>query len=404
MNRSLFALMLSTFALGLSEFMLMGLLPGIAADLNVSEPKAGMLVTAYAAGVMAASPVITVLLSPLSRKRALIALLCIFTAGSILSAVSPDYNTLLASRIITSLAHGSFFGISSVLAMEIMPPDKRAGAVSLVFMGLTAANIGGVPLASYLGEIAGWRTAFAGTTILGAAAAIAVIINVPKGNKGAKADVFREFKALTSPSVLMVFAGTVLFAASLFTLYTYIAVVLRDLAGASPAFTAFALCLTGAGFTVGSLISGRLAVSWSADKAIPLFFLLTFIIMLIYPFAASSYAGAAVMTLLWGIAGYAPSPLLQTKIVREAKDAPALASSVNIGIFNLGNAIGAVIGGAVINAGLGSWWIAPAGGVAAALGAVSAIPYALRKGGAEKNFESEKETGSINPAGGKNMI
>lgn len=373
MNRSLFALMLSTFALGLSEFMPMGLLPGIADDLGVSIPKAGMLITAYAVGVMAASPVMTLLLSPLSRKRALLILLGIFTLGNLFSVIAPGYNMLVVSRIITSLAHGSFFGIGAILAISLTPREKQAGAVSLMFMGLTIANIGGVPMASWVGEMIGWRTAFMGTTILGIAASLAIIFNVPKGERGGKVDIRREVKTLIQPKVLVIFLGTVMFASSLFTLYTYIAVVLQTLAGATPAFIAIMLSFIGIGFTIGSILSGKLAIYWSIDKAIALFFFLAAIILFLYPVVATSYLGAAVMTLLWGIAGYIPSPLLQTKIVGAAKDAPALASSVNIGIFNLGNAIGAVIGGAVITVGLGYQWIAPAAGIVAALGGLSVL-------------------------------
>lgn len=390
MSRSLFALILSTFALGLSEFMPMGLLPGIADNLSVSIPKAGMLITAYAVGVMVASPIMTLLLSPLSKKRALIILLVIFTFGNLLSMLATGYASLLISRLITSLAHGSFFGIGAILAISLTPPKKQAGAVSLMFMGLTIANIGGVPMAAWVGEMVGFRAAFMGTTILGVAAVIVMMINIPQDTRGAKADVKREIKALVNPQVLIIFIGTVMFAGSLFTLYTYIAVVLEDLAGATPAFVAVMLSVIGIGFTLGSIIGGRLAISWSIDKALVLFFFSAAVIMFLYPLVARNYLGAGVATLLWGVAGYGASPLLQTKIVEKAKEAPALASSVNIGIFNLGNALGAVVGGGVLTAGLGYGWIAPAGGVLSILGMFSVLIPMVKSTRLKRKYSHEQ--------------
>lgn len=391
MNRSLFALILSTFALGLSEFMPMGLLPVIADNLSVSVPKAGMLITAYAVGVMVASPIMTLLLSPLSKKRSLIILLVIFTFGNLLSVLATGYWSLVISRLITSLAHGSFFGIGAIMAISLTPPEKQAGAVSLMFMGLTIANIGGVPMASWVGEVVGFRAAFMGTTILGVAAVIVMMLNIPQDKKGQRADVKREIKALVNPQVLIIFIGTVMFSASLFTLYTYIAVVLENLAGATPIFVAVMLSVIGIGFTLGSIIGGRLAISWSIDKALVLLFFLAAVIMFLYPLVARSYGGAAVITFLWGIVGYGTSPLLQTKIVDKAKDAPALASSVNIGIFNLGNAIGAVVGGGVLTLGLGYGWIAPAGGVLSILGMFSVLIPMMRLAGLKKNRRERRE-------------
>lgn len=373
MNRSLFALMLSSFALGLSEFMPMGLLPAIAKDLQISLPKAGMLVTAYAAGVMIASPIITIFLSSLSKKKALIILLMIFTAGSIFSFLSEGYKELAISRIITSLSHGSFFGIGAVLAIKLAPEGKKAGAVSLMFMGLTIANIGGVPAAALIGETFGWRTAFAGAAVLGVISSIILILNIPAGEKSPKIDLRGELTALIQPRVLIIFAGTAMFSSSLFTLYTYIAPVLGTLTEATPAFTAAMLSLIGIGFTIGGFISGKMAINWSIDKAIILSFFSAAVIMFIYPLTATTYAGAAAATLLWSITGYASSPLLQTKIVSAAKNAPALASSVNIGVFNLGNAIGAFIGGGMITAGLGYGSIPVAGGIISVLGALTVL-------------------------------
>lgn len=373
MNRSIFALILSTFALGLSEFMPMGFLPLISDGLKVSIPKSGMIISAFAIGVMVSSPIMPLLLSKLTRKNALITLLIIFTVGNFLSALSTSYTWLFISRIITSLSHGAFFGIGAIIAINITPHAKQAGAVSLMFSGLAIANIGGVPLAAWVGEIIGWRWAFAGTTFLGVVAIIALMINIPTDAKTQNIHIRRELATLIRPSILIIFAGTIFFGSSMFTLYTYLTVVLKNVTHASPLFIAIMFSLTGVGFTIGSILGGKLAIAWSPDKAITLFFLSAGIIMFIYPLVATTHIGAAIATLLWGITGYASSPLLQTKIVAIAKDAPALASSVNIGIFNLGNAIGAAVGGAVITAGIGYEWIAPVGGIISILGMASVL-------------------------------
>lgn len=391
MNRSIFALILSTFALGLSEFMPMGFLPLISDGLNVSIPKTGMIISAFAVGVMVSSPIMPLLLSKLTMKRALLTLLIIFTIGSLFSAISTNYTWLLISRVITSLSHGAFFGIGAIMAINITPPEKQAGAVSLMFSGLTIANIGGVPLAAWIGEIIGWRWAFAGTTFLGIIAIFTLLISIPENAKRQNINVRRELAALIRPSVLIIFTGTVFFGSSMFTLYTYMTVVLKNVTQASPLFIAMMFSLTGIGFTLGSILGGKLAIAWSLDKAITLFFLSAGLIMFIYPIVATTHTGAAIATLLWGITGYASSPLLQTKIVAAAKDAPALASSVNIGIFNLGNAIGAAVGGAVIAAGLGYEWIAPAGGVISILGMLSILLPKFLSSGKKSSSKSESE-------------
>ncbi|MDE1179125.1 MFS transporter [Paraburkholderia sp.] len=365
----LFALALAAFAIGTTEFAPMGLLPVIATGVGVSIPTAGMLVSAYAVGVMIGAPVMTLALSPISRKSALIGLMAIFTVGNLLSAVAPGYTSLLIARVVTSLAHGAFFGLGSLVAANIAPKEKRAAAVSTMFMGLTIANIGGVPAATWIGQLVGWRVAFAGTAGLGVVAMIAIAFALPRGEKGEMPEVRRELRVLMRPPVLRALATTVLGAGAMFTLYTYVAAVLEHVTQASPHFVTLALIVIGVGFTIGNFVSGKLTDHSLRGTLIGCFAMLA-VIMFVFPWLAQTDPGAIFALLLWGAATFAVVPPLQMRVMQAAHDAPGLASSVNIGAFNLGNALGAAAGGVVLAAGLSYAWIAPAGGVLAIAGLV----------------------------------
>lgn len=364
---ALFALAIGAFGIGTTEFTPMGLLPVIAEDLQVSIPSAGMLVTAYAIGVMVGAPFMTLLFSRFGKRTALMALMAIFTIGNLMSALAPSYGTLLASRLITSLNHGAFFGLGAVIAASVVPKDKQASAVATMFMGLTIANIGGVPLATWLGQQIGWRVAFAGTAGLGLLAITALWLALPKGERGTVPNVRQEISVLTQPTVLIAMAATVLGAGAMFTLYTYVAPVLADLTGASPSFVAICLVLIGVGFTVGNSVGGKLA-DWSRDGAAKVILAALAIIMIVLPLALTSHIGAAIGLLVWGTAAFAIVPPLQLRVMEAAEKAPGLASSINVGAFNLGNALGAALGGAVIGQGLGYAAVPVAGGLLAAAG------------------------------------
>ncbi len=369
MKLILFALALAAFAIGTTEFAPMGLLPVIADGVHVSIPTAGLLISAYAIGVMVGAPLMTLLLAPYRRKAALVGLMAIFTVGNLLSAVAPGYDMLLLSRVFTSLAHGAFFGIGSVVAASLVPADKRAGAVATMFMGLTIANIGGVPAATWLGQTIGWRMAFAATAGLGAVAMLALACWLPRGEAGQKPDVRAELRVLVRPTVVRALLTTVLGAGAMFTLYTYVAAVLENLIHATPAFVTAMLVMIGIGFTLGNYLSGKLA-DRSLEGTLAGFLLLLAVLMLGMPMLLQGHTSATVLMLLWGIATFAVIPPLQMRVMQAAHEAPGLASSVNIGAFNLGNGLGAAVGGGVLALGMGYDWIAPAGGVLALLGLV----------------------------------
>lgn len=330
----------------------MGLLPVIADGIHVSIPSAGMLVSAYAIGVMAGAPIMTLLFSRFGKRAALMSLMLIFTIGNLLSAFAPGYTTLLLSRLITSLNHGAFFGIGAVVAASVVPKEKQASAIATMFMGLTVANIGGVPAATWIGQQVGWRLAFGGTAMLGLMTIAALWLALPQGEPGERPDVRRELKVLTRPEVLLAMGTTVLGAGAMFALYTYVAPVLADMTHASPGFVALGLVLIGIGFTIGNSLGGRLA-DWSLDGATKIILAALAVVMTLMPLVMSTKLGAAMALVVWGAAAFGIVPPVQMRVMQAAAQAPGLASSVNVGAFNLGNALGAALGGAVIGHGLG---------------------------------------------------
>jgi DHA1 family inner membrane transport protein len=351
-STALLALATGAFAIGTTEFTPMGLLPVIANGVGVDIPKAGMLVSAYAIGVMVGAPVMTLLFSRFGKRAALMSLMLIFTAGNLLSALAPGYTTLLLSRLITSLNHGAFFGIGAVVAASVVPKEKQASAIAAMFMGLTVANVGGVPAATWIGQQVGWRMTFAGTAVLGLVTIGALWLALPKGEPGTRPDVRRELSVLTSREVLMAMGTTVLGSGAMFALYTYIAPMLADITHASPGFVALALVLIGIGFTLGNSLGGRLA-DWSLDGATKLILATLAVVMVLLPLLLKTHVGAAIGLLVWGAAAFGIVPPVQMRVMHAAAGAPGLASSVNVGAFNVGNALGAALGGMVIGHGLG---------------------------------------------------
>lgn len=365
-NYPLLALAIGAFGIGTTEFSPMGLLPVIARGVDVSIPAAGMLISAYAIGVMVGAPLMTLLLSHRARRNALIFLMAIFTLGNVLSAIAPDYTTLMLSRIITSLNHGAFFGLGSVVAASVVAKEKQASAVATMFMGLTIANIGGVPAATWLGETIGWRMSFLATAGLGIIAMVCLYFSLPKGSAGERPDVRKELTVLMRPQVVSALLTTVLGAGAMFTLYTYISPVLHSIADAGPAFITAMLVLIGVGFSLGNYLGGKLA-DRSVTGTLKGFLLLLIAVMVAIPWLARSEFGAAISMVVWGAATFAIVPPLQMRVMRVAHEAPGLSSSVNIGAFNLGNALGAAAGGAVISGGLGYTFVPFTGAVIAGL-------------------------------------
>ncbi|WP_313483706.1 MFS transporter [Acinetobacter variabilis] len=350
-NFSLLALAVGAFAIGTTEFSPMGFLPEIARDLEISIPRAGMLISAYALGVMLGAPLMTLWLSRYSKRKSLILLMAIFTIGNILATLAPNYLGLMGARIITSLNHGAFFGIGSVVAASVVPKDKQASAVAMMFMGLTIANIGGVPLATWIGQHIGWRMAFLGISLLGVLTMFSLWKALPEGQSSQKPDVRQELQVLTRLPVVLALLTTVMSAGAMFALYTYIAPSLQSFTQASPALITLMLVLIGVGFSIGNHLGGKFA-DLSLNKTLIGFLILLMLMMLLFPILASTAVGAGLALIIWGAAAFAVVPPLQMRVMSVAYDAPGLASSVNIGAFNLGNALGAIAGASVLNLGL----------------------------------------------------
>ncbi|MGE8110773.1 MFS transporter [Pseudomonas sp. NPDC086566] len=376
-NPPLVALAIGAFGIGVTEFAPMGMLPGIASDLGVSIPAAGLLVSAYALGVLIGAPLMTLATGRVPRRYLLIGLMAIFTLGNLLSALATDYQSLLIARVVTSLNHGAFFGVGSVVAASVVPPEKRAGAVAAMFMGLTLATIGGVPLATWFGELLGWRTAFWGIAGLGLVAMASLWFALPSVPLPKSAGVMAEIRVLGRGPVLAALTLTVVGSSAMFTVFTYIAPILHSQAQASTTFITAMLVLFGIGLTLGNVWGGK-AADRSVERTLIVSLLVLIAVLLVFPAMLGWSLPTALAILVWGIASFALVPPLQMRVMDAAKDAPNLASAVNIGAFNLGNAIGAALGGAVINAGLGYSAVSFAGAGMALLGLLLTIAWRTR--------------------------
>lgn len=341
------ALALSAFAIGTTEFVIMGLLPDVAESLNVSVPRAGMLITGYALGVALGSPILSMATNRVSRKRALEILMGIFIIGNILCALAPSYTTLMIARVVTSFAHGSFFGIGAVVAASLVAEAKRAGAIASMFTGLALANVLGVPLGTFIGQNLGWRTTFGVVAGLGVASMFAVVLLVPQDGGHARQDLKQELRVFESVRVWLALLMTILGFGGVFVVFTYIAPILEQVTGFSAQAVAPILVLFGVGLAIGNALGGKLA-DRSVRFALIAVFIALVIVMLTFSVTMHSRWPAIATIFIWGIAAFATIPGLQTNVLREASDAPHLASTLNIGAFNLGNALGAWLGGLLL--------------------------------------------------------
>lgn len=365
-NLGLIALAVGAFGIGVTEFAPMGMLPVIAGDLHVSIPAAGLLISAYAMGVLIGAPLLTLTTGRIDRRTLLIALMGIFTLGNALSAMAGGYWMLMAARVVTSFNHGAFFGVGSVVAASLVPPDKRAGAVAAMFTGLTVATIGGVPAATWVSEAVGWRTAFAGIAGVGAIAMLSLRIALPSLPADEGGDMRAELRVLTRGPVVMALALTTIGFGGVFTVFTYIVPILRDVTHGSTGYVTAMLMLFGVGATIGNGLGGRLA-DRSVERTLMTMLTIMALTLLAFTVLMQWPVTAAVAILVWGIASFAIVPPLQMRVMDAASDAPNLASAMNIGAFNLGNAIGAALGGGVIGAGLGLPTVSLAGAAMAAV-------------------------------------
>lgn len=369
-NGGLIALSVGAFGIGVTEFAPMGLLPVIANDLGVSIPTAGILVSAYALGVMIGAPVMTLTTSRLPRRALLISLAGLFTAGNVLAALSTEYGVLLGARLLTSLSHGAFFGVGSIIAGSLVPAGRQASAVATMFMGLTIANVVGVPLATWIGEHLGWRFSFWGISALGLATMAALRATLPELQAPAGVSALAELRVLARAEVLVAMVLTIVGSSAMFVVFTYIVPILREETHASLGFVTAMLVIYGIGLTVGNWLGGRSA-DHSVDRTLVVTLAALSAILAAFAFLMSYSIASGVFIFLWGVASFALIPPLQVRVMEAAADAPNLASAMNIGAFNVGNAIGAALGGAVIAGGFGYRAVVLAGAVTAVVGLVA---------------------------------
>ena len=378
MPLALLALAVGAFGIGTTEFVMMGLLPDVADDLHISIPVAGHLVSAYALGVVIGAPLLAAATARMSRRKVLIALMGLFVAGNVLSAFAPDYHWLLAARFLSGLPHGAFFGVGAVVATGLVAPERKARSVSLMFLGLTVANVVGVPVATLMGQELGWRATFLGVSAIGLAAIAALALLIPHDHAHAPEVGLRgELAALRSLPVWLALGTTVAGFGALFSAYSYITPMLTDSAGYADGSVTLLLALFGVGATAGNLLGGRLA-DHSLRGTLFGGLVSLVVVLALFPVLMSTQWSAAVAVTLLGVAAFVTGSPLQLMVMEKASAAPSLASSANQAAFNLANAGGAWIGGLALAAGFGATSPAVAGAALAVLGlAVAATAYAV---------------------------
>jgi len=343
----LIALAVSAFAIGTTEFVVMGLLQQMAADLGVSIPAAGLLVSGYAMGVVVGGPLLAMATARLPRKTVLLVLMGVFVFGNLLCALAPNYQVLMVARVITSLAHGSFFGAGAVVAGHIAAPGRRTQAIALMFAGLTIANIFGVPAGTLLGQALGWRSTFWAVTILGVVALLVMARCLPRLDALPAPRLRRELRAVLKPQVWLALAMTVFGFGGVFTVFTYIDPILTHRAGLDEHAISRVLVLFGVGATIGTLLGGRFA-DRRLMRSIALLLAALCVFFLGFATLMDSATGAVIGVFLVGVLGFAANPGLQTRSMQQAQDAPLLASTLNQSAFNLGNACGAWLGATML--------------------------------------------------------
>lgn len=353
MPLALLALTISAFAIGTTEFVIVGLVPTIAEQMGISLPSAGLLVSIYALGVAIGAPVLTALTARLPRKQLLILLMALFTAGNLLAWLAPGYNTLVVARLLTGLAHGVFFSIGSTIATGLVAREKAASAIAIMFGGLTVALVTGVPLGTFIGQHFGWRETFLAVAGLGVIALIASMLLIPKAIPmqpvaGLKA----QLSVLTHPRLLMIYAITALGYGGVFTAFTFLAPMMQSLAGFSPSAVSFILLGYGVAVAIGNIWGGKLADKQGAIPALTLIFAALAVLLLIFQFTVSIHYAALVTVLIMGIFAFGNVPGLQVYVVQKAGEytpgAVDVASGLNIAAFNVGIALGSIVGGQTV--------------------------------------------------------
>ncbi|MBF4588214.1 MFS transporter [Curtobacterium sp. VKM Ac-2887] len=352
MPAGLIALALGGFGIGLTEFVITGLLPEVAADYGVTETTAGWLVTGYALAVIVGALGLTAATTRLLRKPVLLGLLVLFIIGNTLSAIAPTYEVMMSGRVIAALCHGAFFGIGSVVAANMVERSKRASAVALMFTGLTASNVLGVPFGTFLGQALGWRSTFWAIVAIGVVALVGVLALVPAVRQAETPSLARELGVFRSGQVWLSLGMTVLGYGGMFGAFTYIAYTLTSVSGFPSSAVPWLLVVFGVGLFVGNFVGGKLAAR-SIDRTLLVVLVALTVVLGLFALVATSPVLTVIALVLMGTFGFATVPALQTRVMQYADHAPTLASGANIAAFNLGNALGAWIGGLTIAAGLG---------------------------------------------------
>ncbi|WP_026554102.1 MFS transporter [Arthrobacter sp. 35W] len=364
---AIISLAVGGFGIGTTEFAMMGLLPNIADGVQVSIPEAGHLISAYALGVVVGAPLLAALAAKLPRKQVVIGLMVLFTLGNLSSYFAPDFGTMLVTRFISGLPHGAFFGVAAVIAASLVAPTKRGHAISMVMMGLSIANVVGVPLATFVGQQFGWRLMFVLVAVIGLITLACIAKFVPAQKVHADASIRRELSALKRIQVWLALLIGVVGFGGFFAVYTYIAKTMTDVAGFNESFLPFIVGLYGVGMVAGNFVGGRLA-----DKSVmgSIYAVMGFIAVVLVVYAATVHIQwmALLMVFVVGASGAMLVPSLQTRLLDVSPGAASLASSLNHSALNMANALGAFVGGLVIAAGWG--YVAPAlvGAVLAVLG------------------------------------
>ena len=354
MPLALWALTLSAFAIGTTEFVIVGLIPTIASSLGVSVPSAGLLVSLYALGVAVAAPVLTALTARVPRKALLLGLMALFTVGNLVAWIAPGYEALMAARVLTGLAHGVFFSIGSTIATSLVPKEKAASAIAIMFTGLTVALVTGVPLGTWIGQMWGWQSTFLAVSLLGVVAFIGSWMLVPHDIAGSKpASLLTQAAVLKKPRLLLVYAITALGYGGSFIAFTYLAPILQEITGFSASTVSLVMLVYGVSVAFGNIWGGKLADKKGPIRALQIVFALLALVLFVLTFTASNPWLAVLTVLAWGAFAFGNVPGLQVYVVQQAErhapQAVDVASGLNIAAFNVGIALGAWGGGLIVS-------------------------------------------------------
>lgn len=367
-----FILMLSAFAVGTSEFIIVGVLPEVAADLGVDVPTAGLLVTAYAISVALGGPVLTVLTGRIARRKLLISVMALALVASLGSALADDYTLLMVARMVAALAQGLFFAVASQIAIAAVPPEKQTAAIAKVVNGVALSTILGIPLGTLIGQNYGWRASFVLVSALTAIGLVGVVLGTPKVAHEPEPGVRASLFAFGRRTVLLGLATTILSFTGLITAFTYVAPALREVSGFEPGWVTGVLLVYGLGTLVGSTLAGKVAPDRIA-RVLPIPLAVLGVMLLAQGLMLESKVAAVVSVFVLGASAFTAGPLIHTYLMGQAGSAAGLVASVNISAFNVAAALGPMLGGVVLTSGLGLRWVGTVGGLSTVLGVAVAL-------------------------------